>query len=148
MDGIHVLVVANRTADSDELLAALNERARRGPARFTLLVPASPHGVAWAADMHAGSTEAEAHMQHALERMRRAGLDVVDGTVGDPDPIGAVEDALNRDNFDEVVVATLPRHLSRWLELDLPNRVSRSTGLPVTHVEAHDARAGDEDRGV
>ena len=78
-------------------------------------------------------------MQQALERMRRAGLDVVDGVMGDPDPIRAVEDVLNSGvNFDEVVVATLPRHLSRWLELDLPNRVSRSTGLPVTHVEAQE----------
>ena len=143
MEGIHVLVVANRTADSDELLTALNERAQRGPARFTLLVPASPHGLAWAADMHAGSTEAEVHMETALERMRRAGLDVVEGVVGDPDPIGAVEDMLKSgENFDEVVVATLPRHLSRWLELDLPNRVSRSAGLPVTHVEAQDPRPG------
>jgi len=54
-ESAHVLVVANRTADSDELLAALDERAQRGPARFTLLVPATPHGVAWAADMNSGS---------------------------------------------------------------------------------------------
>ena len=138
-DSAHVLVVANRTADSDELLAALNERAQRGPARFTLLVPATPHGVAWAADMHSGSAEADAHMQHAVERMRGAGLEMVDGMVGDPDPVGAVQDALNAGGrFDEVVVSTLPKHVSRWLKLDLPSRVKRSTGLPVTHVEAHE----------
>ena len=34
-----VLVVANRTAESPELLNALQERAGRGPCEFTLLVP-------------------------------------------------------------------------------------------------------------
>ena len=48
-----VLVVANRTAESPELLEALQERAVHGPCEFTLLVPATPHGIAWAADMHA-----------------------------------------------------------------------------------------------
>ena len=35
----HVLVVANVTATSDELLAALRERAGRDTCRFTLLMP-------------------------------------------------------------------------------------------------------------
>ena len=35
----NVLVVANVTATSDELLAALRERADRGACRFTLLMP-------------------------------------------------------------------------------------------------------------
>ena len=44
-----VLVVANRTADSDELLAALLQRHAQGSISVTLLAPAhyevtSPHG--------------------------------------------------------------------------------------------------------
>ena len=132
----HVLVVANRTAESDELLAALKQRAESAPTRFTLLVPATPHGVAWAADMHSGGEEAEAHMQKAIERFQAAGLEI-DGLLGDPDPIAAVQDAVNTTTeFDAAVVSTLPTHLSRWLKLDLPTRVERTTGLPVEHVEA------------
>jgi hypothetical protein len=132
----HVLVVANRTAESDQLLAALRERAQEAPTRFTLLVPTTPHGVAWAADMHSGSEEAEAHLGRALERLSAAGLEV-HGILGDADPIAAVQDAVNAgEQFDAVVVSTLPVHLSRWLKLDLPHRVERSTGLPVQHVEA------------
>jgi hypothetical protein len=132
----HVLVVANRTAESDELLAALKQRAERTPTRFTLLVPATPHGVAWAADMHSGGDEAEAHMHKAIERLQAAGLEI-DGLLGDPDPIAAVQDAVNTTTeFDAAVVSTLPTHLSRWLKLDLPTRVERTTGLPVEHVEA------------
>ncbi len=35
----HLLVVANRTVDSPELLDALRERAQRGPIHATLLAP-------------------------------------------------------------------------------------------------------------
>lgn len=136
----NVLVVANRTAESPELIDALRERAAAGDVTFTLLVPATPHGVAWAADMHSGGSEAEGHVQNAVERMRSAGLDVLEGKVGDPDPIAAVQDEVNFTSYDEVVVSTLPGGISKWLKLDLPHRVERSTGLPTTHVVAHEAK--------
>ena len=140
-DKASVLVVANRTAESEELLEALRAKAAEGPVVFTLLVPSTPHGVTWAADMHAGGPEAERHLEAALQRFREAGLEVAEGKVGDPDPVAAVEDAVNFGEFDEIVVSTLPRHVSRWLKLDLPHRVERATGLPVTHVSASEVKA-------
>jgi hypothetical protein len=136
----NVLVVANRTAESPELIQVLRERAAQGDAVFTLLVPATPHGVAWAADMHSGGSEAEQHMHAAVERLRGAGVEVKEGKVGDPDPIAAVQDEVNFASYDEVVVSTLPGGISKWLKLDLPHRVERVTGLPVTHVTAHEAK--------
>ena len=140
-DKAKVLVVANRTAESDELLEALKARAERGPAVFTLLVPATPHGVSWAADMHSGEGEATQHLDRAVERYRAAGLEVAECKVGDPDPVACVEDAVNFADFDEVIVSTLPKHLSKWLKLDLPSRVGRVTGLPTTHVSASAVKA-------
>jgi hypothetical protein len=139
-DRAEVLVVANRTAGSPELLEALRERAGQGPVKFHLLVPATPHGVAWAADMHSGGGEAEAHVRAAVERLRAEGLEVDDGIVGDPDPVAAVEDAVNFKEFDEIVVSTLPKHVSKWLRLDLPHRVERVTGKPVLHVTASESK--------
>ena len=139
-ESANVLVVANRTAESEELLAALKERAAEGPVRFTLLVPSTPHGVAWAADMHSGGGEAQEHMDRAVARLRDAGLEVT-GQVGDPDPNAAVMDAVNLgDGFDEAIVSTLPTHLSKWLKMDLPHRVERVTGLPVTHVVGEEVK--------
>jgi hypothetical protein len=135
-----ILVVANRTAESPELLDALRKRAAQGDAVFTLLVPSTPHGVAWAADMHSGAPEAEEHMNSAVEGMRSAGLNVTGGKVGDPDPIAAVQDEVNFTTYDEIIVSTLPGGISKWLKLDLPHRVERVTGLPVTHVLAHEAK--------
>lgn len=132
-----ILVVANRTAESDELLQAMKERAAQGDdVEFTLLVPATPHGVAWAADMHSGGHEALGHIEKAVERLKAEGLKV-EGKMGDPDPQAAVQDEANFGKYDEVIVSTLPLKISKWLKVDLPHKVEHATGLPVTHVVAH-----------
>jgi nucleotide-binding universal stress UspA family protein len=135
-DQAHVLVVANRTAGSTELLDALRERADQGPASFHLVVPSSPRGASWAFDMHSGHDAAEHDLDGALERIRGLGLEV-EGEVGDPDPVAAVSDSANAGSYDEVIVSTLPKHLSKWLKLDVAHKVAHATGLPVTHVECH-----------
>jgi hypothetical protein len=116
-----VLVVANVTATSDELLAALRERSAAGACRFTLVMPAS-------------GGDARARLDEALERMRAEGLENVSGSVGDPDPVVAVMEAWDPMKFDDIVVSTLPTGSSRWLGLDLPHRLEKLTAVPVLHV--------------
>ncbi len=130
-----VLVVANRTAGSDELLDALRERAGQGPTKFHLVVPAAARGVSRVANPDSGVEAAEHDLDGALDRLRGAGLDI-DGEIGDPDPVAAVQDAANAAPYDEVVVSTLHKHMSKWLKVDLPRKAAHATGLPVTHVEA------------
>jgi len=36
--------------------------------------------------------------------------------------------------FDEIIMATLPRYVSRWLGADLPHQAQRRFGLPVTTI--------------
>jgi len=136
----NVLVVANRTAASDELLEALVQRVERGPAEFFLVVPATPRGASWMTDMNAGTGAAEGTLEQALARWRDVGLEC-DGKTGDPDPLAAASDAANAGSYDEAIVSTLPKHLSKWLHLDLPHKVAHATGLPVEHVSAHEAKA-------
>jgi hypothetical protein len=131
-----VLVVADRTADSPDLIAALRERASRSATAFTLLVPAVPHGLAWAADMSAGWSEAVARADRAAGRIRAAGLPLGEVIVGDPDPFAAVGDALNARKFDAVMVSTLPRKISFWLAVRLPARLRRTVNVPVSEVVA------------
>jgi hypothetical protein len=129
-----VLVVANRTAESPELLDALRTRTMQGPCRFTLLVPSTPHGLTWAADMHGGTDEAEQHRAAFLEELREEGLNVGDAKVGDPDALAAISDECNFNEYDELIVSTLPLHMSKWLRVDLPRKAQAATGLPVQHV--------------
>jgi hypothetical protein len=135
-DKAKVLVVANRTAGSPELLSALRERSEEGEAEFHLVVPASPRGASWMFDMNSGHDAAEHDLDGALERIRDLGLDV-EGEVGDPDPVAAVSDSAYAGSYDEVIVSTLPKHVSKWLKLDAARKIAHATGLPVTHVVAH-----------
>src|SRR5918999_755921 len=128
-----VLVVANVTAASDELLEALTTRAARDDAEFTLVVPATGGG-------KVGREAAKARLDAAVARMRAAGLEV-DARIGDPDPVMAVQDVWDPSKFDEVIVSTLPTGASKWLLVDLPHRVQRMTDAPVTHVVAQERKA-------
>jgi hypothetical protein len=87
--------------------------------------------------MHAGADAAEHDLEGALERIRQLGIEI-DGELGDPDPVAAVSDASNAASYDELIVSTLPKHLSKWLKLDLPHKAAHATGLPVTHVEGRE----------
>jgi hypothetical protein len=100
----------------------------------TLLVPAS-----WEPqDPHGGMETGRRRVRGALASLRDTGLDV-QCRVGDADPITALRDAWDPDRFDEVIVSTLPSRVSKWLQIDLPRRAGRITGVPVTHVEAAEA---------
>jgi hypothetical protein len=48
----------------------------------------------------------------------------------------AVQDVWDPRRFDEIIVATLPTGVSRWMAADLPHRVERFSGARVAHVVA------------
>jgi hypothetical protein len=122
-----ILIVANRTAATPGLLSEVRARVRRGPCRFTLLVPRPFYDP--------DTEEAAITVELALPLLEEAAGGRVEGLVGDTDPFVAVRQALDGESFDEVIVSTLPTHVSHWLRLDLPARVKR-LGLPVTVVTA------------
>jgi hypothetical protein len=123
------------------LADAVRERVRRGPARFHLVVPAHPHGLHKLVDPQEGDEgEAARVLRDALPRLSEAAGTPVTGHVGDAEPLMAIEDAVNRSPYDELVISTLPRRVSRWLHLDLVSK-ARGLGLPVTHVEAQEEPA-------
>src|SRR4051794_11174668 len=110
-----VLVVANVTATSPELVAALSERAKRDPCRFTLVVPAPVPGPD-------GREQAQRMLEDKLTRLRNEGLEV-EGLIGDHDPLAAATEAYDPQRFDEIVISTLPTGTSKWLQVDLPHRI-------------------------
>jgi GABA permease len=120
-----VLVVANVTVGSGELLSTLTKRAELGPMALTLVIPATP--------LDGGRKTAAGRLEDALARFRDAGLEV-DGAVGDGDPFVAVTDAWDPKLYDEIIVSTLPMRVSKWLHAGLPERIERVTGALVTHV--------------
>ena len=134
----HVLVVAHQTAASPALLEAVRERAARGPYCFHLLVPLPALRV-W----HHESDVAVARrvLDDAVPLLEAAAHRPFDGSVSARhDPMEAIEEALIGGDFDEIILSTLPRSISRWLHLDLPRRVAH-LGLPLTTVIADERDA-------
>jgi hypothetical protein len=131
-----VLVVAHQTAATPGLLDAVRERAQRSPAKFHLVVPRQPHGMHKVVDpQDVGEGEAKAVLDAALPKLSEAAGDRVTGSIGDPEPLCAIQDAINLGRYDEMIISTLPLGVSRWLKLDLVSK-ARGLGLPVTHVAA------------
>src|SRR5204862_7065943 len=124
-----LLVVANQTVDSPELLDALRSRAESGPLHVTMLAPCP----------YAERVQAQQRLQRAAAHLEAAGIES-EAMLGDADPIVAVQETWNPGRFDEVVVSTLTEGASRWLQIDLPHRVARLTDCHVTHVAVAERR--------
>jgi hypothetical protein len=149
------LVVANQTLGGEPLTEEIRRRLREGPCRFHVLVPATPADylatvgyivespfaplVVHPRDLEGlpsedeGRRQAQERLDRTLEQFRGCGVEAA-GEVGHPDPLTAVADVLERQEVDEIIVSTLPSRLSRWLRMDLPTRVERKFGLPVSLV--------------
>jgi hypothetical protein len=133
-----VLIVAHKTAATPALIAAVKERAAKGPASFTLLVPNAAHGLHKVVDAEDQDTnEAQQVIDLAVPLLDEAAGSHVESLIGDPNPLDAIQDAVNIHGFDEIIISTLPTRVSRWMKLDLPSKVA-GLGLPVTTVHAQD----------
>lgn len=130
------LIVAYQTAGGEALRKALEEVARsEQDATFRLLVPAthSQHLFTWSRGESTAAARATA--EAAAEQLRSSGVPLTEVIVGDPDPFVAVFNELTiRPECGGIIVSTFPPGVSRWLRLDLPARLEKRTGLPVTHV--------------
>ena len=137
-----VLIVASKTAASPPLLEAVRVRAAAAPATFHLLVPnPAPHAEITDAERRRHHLEAQHVLELALPFLEEATGGKAGGSISSRhDPMDAIEEALHDGEFHEVIISTLPLHVSRWLHADLPARVEH-LGLPVTTVVAPARRA-------
>jgi GABA permease len=138
-----VLVVANQTLGGDGFYQAVRARAAAAPASFFVLVPATPPEdffdtavSAYGGTLPVQEDLAEAaavRLERVLAELRSEGI-AAEGAIGDPDPVVAIEEAMDRRRYDEVILSTLQPGVSRWLRLDVVRRVEEACGVPVTHV--------------
>jgi hypothetical protein len=125
----NVLVVANETVISKELLDRVRTRAAKGPASFLIVAPQSSD---------VPSPEAARRLRRALSELRSEGIEA-HGQVVHPDPFTATMEATHDERVDEIIVSTFPSAHSGWMRRDLIERLRSETGLPVDHVVSEGA---------
>lgn len=122
----NVLVIANRTVLSADLLARIRKRAANPPVGFLIVAPQE--------DVEGeDETAAARRLRRALSELRGEGINA-HGQIVHPDPYTAAMHALNDERVDELIVSTFPNQKSGWLRRDLVDRLRKDTGLPVEHV--------------
>lgn len=133
------LVVAHRTLGGAHLLEELHRRREEDPyCTFHLIVPEyHPMNRGWTD--HDVRVNAARTLDEMLERLAEMRIGAT-GEVGDANPIYAVGVALRRegrDAFSGIILSTLPKGLSRWWLLDVPQRMANEYPyLTVTHLVA------------
>ena len=131
-----VLIVANRTAATPDLLDAVKRYAREQPTTFALLIPDAPK-----------SEHTDWTLELALPLLQRAAGGPVDGLTGmSSDPFDAVRKVVSEGDYDRIIISTLPRRVSTWLRRDLPKRVE-ALGVPVDVITPPGRAERDPDAG-
>ncbi|VEG57453.1 amino acid permease-associated protein [Mycolicibacterium aurum] len=136
-----VLVLANQTVDSDELLAELNQIGVDKETEYLVVVPRSPVDTG-AAATHGPRDVSEATEQAATERLEttlaalRSDSGSAEGELGDERPLRALASAVEKFGPDQIVISTLPPEFSAWQRFDLVERARAQFTIPVTHVVA------------
>jgi len=130
----HVLVVTNKVSASPAVLEAVRERASASPAKFFLLVP-NPDHVAFdrASRSSLAGEEALAHALPLLQEPTRG--EVAGRVASSPNAYDDIVEELSTGRYREIILETLPSHVSHWLHVDLPERVAH-LGYPLTTVPA------------
>jgi hypothetical protein len=142
-----ILVVATEELLGDDLARLLADHAggRRGEVR--VVAPAVTDTALKHAfgDVDEAIAEAQTRLRHSLEALGHSGLRVA-GTIGDADPVIAIEDALADFDADEILIVTHPEGDAAWLEGNAFERAQEQFRRPVTHVVLE--RRGEADAGV
>lgn len=131
---MHILVVTNETAVGHVLRDTVVAAAVPDAADVTVVAPALNTRLRhWLSDEDAARRAATERLERCLRQLRAAGVRAT-GTVGDADPLRAIEDELAVRAADRLIVATHPELRSNWLEQRLVERARLAFAVPVTHV--------------
>jgi GABA permease len=139
-----VLVLANQTVQSSELLDELRRIGADREATYYVVVPASPIETGAAAShgpldvWEATKQVAQQRLDDTLRTLRADHLDA-NGELGDYRPLRALSSAVDAFHPDQIVISTLPPEDSVWDRFDVVDRARAEHQIPVTHVVARTA---------
>jgi hypothetical protein len=133
-DEHRILVIANETVGGEELLSILRRKSEGVREEVLVVCPALNSAVRhWASDEDAARAAAQQRLDASLGQLRGYGV-AASGSVGDGDPLQAIEDALRTFGADEIVISTHPEGRSNWLERNVVGAAKERFDVPITHV--------------
>jgi hypothetical protein len=129
-----VLVIANETVDGTDLREMLRGH---GATEVLVVAPALSSRVRfWVSDIDPARRRAAARLARSLRGLGDDGIEVA-GSVGDSEPLQAINDCLRLFAADEIVLVTHSEDEAHWVEHGLVERArAHLPGLPITHLVA------------
>ena len=138
-----VLVMANQTVDSAELLDELRRIGVDSAASYYVVVPESAIETGVAAThgpldvMEATELAAKSRLDYTLSTLRAEDLEA-DGALGDYRPLRALANAVDTFHPDQIVISTLPLEESVWHRFEVVDRArAEHSDIPISHVVAN-----------
>jgi GABA permease len=132
--GRRILVVANETLTGHALRREIEHRAGDGGGEVRVVCPALNTKIKhWVSDEDDARRQAQERLNAVVEALEGQGLHV-EGTIGDDDPVQAIEDALRVFPAEEAIISTHPPGRSNWLERDVVERARARFDIPIAHV--------------
>jgi hypothetical protein len=129
-----IVVVANETVVSPALVELIERKAAAEPVRVFVVAPVNAPRQGYVVYENSRRTAARRRLDKTLDLLRKAGVPS-DGMVCECDPVGALKDAVQQLEPDEIVVSTHPQPRSGWLRRNAVDQMRRVAGaLPFEHV--------------
>jgi len=132
----HVLVIANETVASKQLLDAVLGETRDGIDLVTVLAPVNAPSGGYVVYEDTRRAAAARRLERTLGALREAGIPA-HGLVVDTSPVDTVKDALAQldPKPGKIVVSTHPEEKSGWLRKHVVEQIRDAAGsIPVEHV--------------
>jgi hypothetical protein len=130
----HILVVANETVVSDALVHLIEEKAKGGNVRATVLAPVNQPRQGYVVYYDTRRAAARRRLDKTLDLLRSHHVPAT-GVVVETDPVSALRDAVDQLEPDEIIVSTHPQQKSGWLRRDAVEQMRRVAGTrPFEHV--------------
>lgn len=134
VDVHRVLVVANETVGGQALHERIREAVEGRRAEILVVTPALNTPLKhWLSDEDGARADAQRRLDASIAELGADGLQAR-GTVGDGEPLMAIEDALRTFGADEIIISTHPEGRSHWLAKGLVATARERFAIPVTHV--------------
>ena len=131
----NILVISNRTCECPVVIDEIERHAREAEqATVVLVAPAVNSRLKhFTSDTDAALADAQLRVDTAQAELASRGV-LVTASVGDANPLQAIEDALATFRAHAMIIATHPPEASHWLEKRLIDTARERFGLPVTHL--------------